>query len=254
MVFYFSGTGNSRFVAEKIAEATGQKVIDITTYTKSGQKPVFAEEEVYFFSCPSYMSAPARIMTEFIESATFPQGVSAYFAVTCASSDGISPRVLSELCSAKGMEYKGTARIRMPQNYIALFTTKDDEECRKIIKDAALVIESAAEAIRSGSKIDDKKIGNAEYAVTKWVRDVYYKDFMKTKKFFATDKCVSCSLCAGICPLSNITVKDNKVMWGDNCTHCMACINRCPQNAIEYGKGTVNKIRYKGPDIIMRGK
>ena len=100
--------------------------------------------------------------------------------------------------------------------------------------------------------LENKKIGAVEYSVTKWVRDVYYKDFMKTKKFRATDKCIACGKCVKICPLSNITMKDNKPLWGKTCTHCMACINQCPKDAIEYGKGTAGKPRYKGPDSALR--
>lgn len=252
MVFYFSGTGNSRFAAERIAEAIGQKAEDVTAYKKSGESPVFTEGGAYLFSCPCYMSTPARSMTEFIESATFPQGVKAYFLITCAASLGASSRVCRELCEKNGMEYMGASQVVMPQNYIALFSMKDKETNGRIVNEALPVIDHIAETIKSGGKLDDKKVGSAEYAITKWVRDLYYKDFMKTKKFLATDACVSCGLCAGICPMSNISMTDGKPVWDKNCTHCMACINRCPKDAIEYGKGSVGKIRYKGPESTLK--
>ena len=75
MVFYFTGTGNSRFAAKMIARAIGQEAIDITTYTKTMQRPDFTEPGAYVFVCPSYMSAPARAMTDFVEWAGFPQGI-----------------------------------------------------------------------------------------------------------------------------------------------------------------------------------
>ena len=251
MVFYFSGTGNSRFVAERIARAIGQEAVDITKYTKDHESPVFKDTGVYLFCCPSYMSATARTMTEFIESATFPKGVKAYFVVTCASSMGISPKVSMDLCTLKGMEFMGAAQVVMPQNYIALFTTKGKDENSRIINEALPVIEKIADTVMAGDMLDSKKIGSFEYSVTRWVRDVYYKDFMKTKKFRSTDKCIACGKCARICPLSNITIVDNRPSWGKNCTHCMACINQCPKDAIEYGKGSEGKPRYKGPEANL---
>ena len=248
MVFYFSGTGNSRFVAKRIAEAISQEAVDITTYTKTMDRPEFTGSGVYVFVCPSYMSAPARAMTDFVEWAGFPSGVKAYFIVTCAASMGITPRVASEICEKKGLQYMGAAQIEMPQNYIALFTTKEVEENIDIIEKAENEIDRIAPLILNGEVLETKKIGSVEYSVTKWVRDVYYKDFMKTKKFKATDKCISCQKCVRICPLSNITMKDGKPSWGNKCTHCMACINQCPKDAIEYGKGSVGKPRYKGPE------
>ena len=250
MIFYFSGTGNSKFAAERIAEKTGQRAIDITGFKKIGDKAVFSESGPYLFSCPCYMSTPAKYMTEFIESAAFPGGVRAYFLITAAASSGASARVCRELCEKKGMEYMGCAELVMPQNYIALFTMKDNEENLKIVKDSLPVIDRIAETMKNGGKLEDKNTGSFEYAVTKWVRDVYYK-CMKTKKFHTTDACVSCGYCADICPLSNISITDGKPHWGKDCTHCMACINRCPKDAIEYGKGSVGKPRYKGPDHII---
>ena len=248
MVFYFSGTGNSRFVAKRIAEAIFQEAVDITTYTRTMDRPEFTDPGVYVFVCPSYMSAPARAITDFVEWAGFPSGVKAYFIVTCAASMGITPRVASEICEKKGLQYMGAAQIEMPQNYIALFTTKEVEENIDIIEKAENEIARIAPLILNGEVLETKKIGSVEYSVTKWVRDVYYKNFMKTKKFKATDKCISCQKCVKVCPLSNITMKDGKPSWGNKCTHCMACINQCPKDAIEYGKGSVGKPRYKGPE------
>jgi NAD-dependent dihydropyrimidine dehydrogenase PreA subunit len=51
--------------------------------------------------------------------------------------------------------------------------------------------------------------------------------------------------------MNNIKMVDAKPFWGNNCTHCMACINRCPADAIEYGKGTIGKPRYKGPESVL---
>ena len=248
MVFYFSGTGNSRFVAERIAKAIGARPADITGYAKNKEIPAFIDESLFVFVCPSYMSATARSMTDFITLANFPQDAKAYFVVTCASSMGISPRVSMELCAGKGLKYMGAAQVVMPQNYIALFRTKDKIVNGRIISEALPVIDKIAETIRNGEELKSRKVSSFEYKVTKWVRDIYYKDFMKTKKFRVTDKCVSCRKCEKICPLSNITMKDNRPFWGTNCTHCMACINQCPKDAIEYGRGSVGKPRYKGPE------
>lgn len=248
MVFYFSGTGNSRFVARRIAKAIGQEAIDITTYTRTMERPEFTETGVYVFVCPSYMSAPARAMTDFLGWAGFPKGIIAYFIVTCTASMGISPKVYSEICEQKDIGFMGAAQVEMPQNYIALFTTKKVEENLDIFEKAEIEIDSIISRIVNGEVLETKKIGSLEYSVTKWVRDVYYKDFMKTKKFRVTDKCIACGKCVKVCPLSNITLKDGKPVWGDKCTHCMACINQCPKDAIEYGKGSVGKPRYKGPE------
>ena len=248
MIFYFTGTGNSRFTAEKIGKVIGQEARDIAVYMKKKVTPSFTEDGVYVFVCPCYMSAPARAMTEFIEKASFPEDIKAYFVITCAAAGGISPEIGRRLCEQKGFEYMGAYAVVLPQNYILFFKTKDKEENGKIVEAAIPEIDRIAGEIRDQVKTEPPKCKSFEYKITVWVRDVYYDHFMKTKKYKATDKCISCGKCEYICAYDNITMKDGKPSWGSNCTHCMACINRCPVDAIEYGKGTAGKPRYKGPE------
>ena len=61
------------------------------------------------------------------------------------------------------------------------------------------------------------------------------------------EKCTGCGLCAKLCPTCAITLHDGHPVWEDNCTHCMACITRCPAEAIEYGKKSLGKPRYRCP-------
>lgn len=80
------------------------------------------------------------------------------------------------------------------------------------------------------------------------VNKSFYPLFVHAKKFWVKPSCLSCGLCAGVCPLKNISYDNNKrPLWGDNCTHCMACINRCPAQAIEYGHKSKNQRRYLCP-------
>ena len=58
-------------------------------------------------------------------------------------------------------------------------------------------------------------------------------------------KCIGCGKCEKLCPMNNITLPNGRPVWGDNCTQCMACICYCPTEAIEYGKKSLGKPRYR---------
>ena len=105
MVLYFSGTGNSRFVAEKIAEELDDKAVDIKKFLKNEAEPDFKEGGVYVFVAPSYVSAIARPMTDFIYETTFPKDIKAYYVVTCTASMGVSPEIARRLSGRKGFKY-----------------------------------------------------------------------------------------------------------------------------------------------------
>ena len=73
---------------------------------------------------------------------------------------------------------------------------------------------------------------------------MFYRFFVSSKGFYATDVCTGCGKCQTLCPTNAIRMQNGRPVWGSGCTHCMACINRCPVRAIEYKKGTRKKGRY----------
>ena len=64
--------------------------------------------------------------------------------------------------------------------------------------------------------------------------------------------CIGCGKCEKLCPMNNITLPNDRPVWGDNCTQCMACICYCPKEAIEYGKRSVGKPRYHFEQLKMK--
>lgn len=251
MIFYFSGTGNSKFVAMKVAEVTGEKARDIADYVKNGEKAEFPDEERLVFVGPAYVSCIARTVLDFVETSSFKQGARAYFLCTCKAYMGVTPSVVEKLCGKKSLEYMGTAQIELPQNYITHFKMQDTEFNREMIIKSIPVIEEIAGRINNNEKLITKKPIILEVPLTVWTCDLYYKYFMGTKKFYATDECISCGKCAKVCINSNIKIEEGKPVWSNHCTHCMACINLCPKGAIEYGKGTIGKTRYPGPFVVL---
>ena len=69
------------------------------------------------------------------------------------------------------------------------------------------------------------------------------------KSFFVDENCISCGLCEKICPVQNIRLKNDKPTWTHNCEMCFRCLNYCPKDAIQFGKSTIEKKRYKNPFI-----
>lgn len=252
MIVYFSGTGNSRFVAKRIAAATGDQLFDSFECIRGDKGAVFTEPGVYVFVSPIYVSAPPMVFLDFIRQSRFPNDCRAYFVMTCAGGMGGAPAYCRKLSAEKGFTYLGTAEVEMPQNYIAMFKTGTPEENKAKIEAALPVVDRIAESIRSCRELPDPGMKSWEYISTVMVLEPYYKGFMSAKAFSATDKCIGCGKCASVCPFGNITLQDKKPVWGAHCTHCMACINLCPKEAIEYGKGTKKKLRYLGPDILMK--
>ena len=251
MIIYFSGTGNSRFVAERLAELTKDELCDVKSYTREGKGAVFTKPGNYVFVAPVYVSAPALVFLDFIRKSSFPDNVHAYFVMVCASYMGGSPAYCRKLASEKGFAYLGTAMVSMPQNYLIYWKTFGAEENREKIRQAQSAIERIAGCIQAGTELPAVEMKAWEYLSAEMILGMYYKFFMKADAFRATEACIGCGRCAAVCPLANIELKDGRPVWGKNCTHCMGCINLCPKQAIEYGKKTGGKFRYPGPEKLQ---
>lgn len=246
MIVYFTGTGNSRFTADMLADKLNDEAVSANSFIKAGKSAELSSDKPWVFVCPVYVSAPPRIFTEFIRNGKFTGSRQVWFIVTSAGTSPCAcPVYCSELAEEKGMVYMGTANVHMPQNYLVFFKTKEKAECDAIVEESKSRITELAELIGSGTPFPDPHTTKFDYITTEMIIGPYYKWFMGTKKFAVGDQCIGCGKCASVCPLNNIRLVDKKPAWGDKCTHCVACINLCPTHAIEYGKASIGKPRYK---------
>lgn len=251
MVVYFTGTGNSRYVAEMIADLSCDTAVDAGRMIKNGEKASLHSDKPFVFVSPIYVSAPPLIFTDFIKAAELSGNDKAYFVMTCASGMGAAPAYCEELCREKGLKYMGTRQVAMPQNYLILFKMNTPERAREIIAEAEPHIKAIAERISGCSPFNNPEPKGWEKWSTELVLAPYYRWFMGAKDFRTTDACIGCGACVRACPLNNIRLVESRPVWGDSCTHCMACINLCPKTAVEYGSKTEGKDRHKCPKYLI---
>lgn len=244
MVVYFSGTGNSRFCAERLAEELHDELRDAFGFIKNGIAAEFISGKPWVFVAPIYAWRMARVFADFIRSGNFDGSEDAYFVLTCGSDIGNAGKAAEELCREKGLRFRGVFGVSMPENYIAMFKAPGAEKCARMVSEARGRLTECAGYIKRGEDFPAAKVSAADKFKSGPVNEGFYKYFIKAKKFYTTDKCVGCGECAELCVLNNIVIRDGRPAWGEKCTHCMACICRCPHEAVEYGKGTRGKRRY----------
>lgn len=247
MILYFSGTGNSAYVAKRIGKKTGDEVVNLFYKIRDHDFSQMHSERPWIIVVPTYAWRIPRIVRKWLVNTSFAGSKDMYFVMTCGESIGNAGKYLEKLCAEKKMHYCGCAGVTMPENYIALFSTPTAEKALQIIERAEIVIDRTALYILNGDLFPQTDISFGDKLNSGIVNGLFYPFIVHAKKFYATDDCVSCGKCMHVCPLNNIRIEYGKPLWANNCTHCMACICRCPKEAIEYGKRSQGLPRYVCP-------
>jgi len=226
-IFYFTGTGNSLFVARKIANATGAKLISIPQ--------AISEQKEYSDDCigfvyPQYAAGIPKMVRSFILNNTFKADY--IFAIDLYAF--IRANALGEIAGIIPIDYG--RYIKTPNNFTFVFNPpinpglilkKTEQKLERIIKD---IIN------RKIKKVWFKKgVGNA----TKYFGD---------SKFKVTDECTKCKTCERVCPAYNINIDEN-VVFRNNCETCYSCANLCPSKAIYSNKKMQKHRQYRNPFI-----
>lgn len=244
MVLYFTGTGNSRYIAQRIAVALGDELLSMNDRIRAGDHSPVTSGERLVIVTPTYAWRIPRIVRDWLAETDFSCGAQAWFVMTCGSEIGNAAGYNRTLCQEKQLTYMGTAQIIMPENYIAMFNAPLAEEARQIVARAEPDIDRVISVIAENQAFTLPRNNLYDRFMSGPVNPIFYSFFVKANAFTVGDACTGCGQCARLCPMNNITIQNGKPVWGGDCTHCMACICRCPVEAIEYGKKSVDKPRY----------
>ena len=252
MILYFSGTGNSEYVAKRIGQKTGDEVMNLFERLRGNDETPMESEKPWAIVCPVYGWQMPHIVRDWLLQAELNGDDRIYFVFTCGNNIAGAGLYAKAVASQMGLTYRGTAPVVMPENYIAMFNTPDQEEALQIVDRAEESIDRIAELIAEGAFLEELGGGKLQSAVMNWG---LYKFFIKDDKFSAGESCTSCGQCVRVCPTENIYLDGpentaRKPVWSGRCIHCMACINRCPFHAIEYGSASRNRERYRCPKTL----
>lgn len=266
MIFYFSATGNSRFVAESIGREIGEQIVEIKRRGYEGGEAeneikkqeadlfsnIDANEDIGFVF-PIYGWRLPEIVDEFIQHLAAqinPPMVNERYiwvAVTCGDDIGMADRCINRSLRAAGLHMDAIFSVTMPNTYVCLpgFDVDRPEIRRQKLSSCTERVASVTESVKNKTKITDIHRGLFPFFKT-YVLGAFFRRFLITDKpFHATDACTHCGLCAHLCPLSNISVSLTALPhWHGYCTGCLKCYHNCPVHAIRFGKQTEKKGQY----------
>ena len=214
MILYFSGTGNSKYVAKRIADALGDALVNLNDRIKASDTSSVETGERLIIVTPTYAWRIPRVVRDWLRKTELRGAKQVWFVMTCGSEIGNADKYNRELCAEKGLSCMGTAQIVMPENYIAMFSAPQADEARQIVAQAEPRIDRAIAAIQANQLFAPTRNNLYDRLMSGPVNPVFYKCFVKADAFTVSDACIGCGQCAKRCPMNNVTLKDGKPSWG----------------------------------------
>ena len=284
MIFYFSGTGNTKWAASKLAAATREDLISIAPYMRADESShnlaepfILKENERLGFVFPVHGWRVPKLVREFISKMKILRDSSdataknkakaddslknrpfAYCVCTAGDSIGLTIENLNKVISqnpslqALGItEVSSSYSLIMPESYIGLPFMDVDPKEREIRKkeNAAQELAVVCEEIFDRKEGINRLVkGPIPWFFTKVVGGFFENVLITDKRFHVEkDRCVKCGICANVCPVGDIKGGHGEYpVWlhHKDCLTCFTCYHHCPHHAIEFGNQTQKKGQY----------
>ena len=148
MILYFSGTGNSRHAAEKLAELTKDTVRPLAEDMASAKPHAVNSKNPLVFVCPIHYGRLPKIVAEYIGRTPFTGSKEAFFIATCSGSAGSAEKQVLKLFAKKGLRFRGFLSLAMPENDIIDKTATPKEKAKELVAKADETLKTVAGQIR----------------------------------------------------------------------------------------------------------
>jgi len=258
LTLYFSGTGNTKFIAELFSNKMGARCLSIEDDADFSAE--INANDTIAFCYPIYCSRVPRNMREFADRHMSGLiGKKVIILVTQMLFSGDGARVFTDLFDKGAIDVIYAEHFNMQQNmgnapifnlskptaqtnqmYISKAETKMNKVCENIKKG---IVKKRGFAL--GSVLLGKIQGVFWQKNTKDI--IAQKLELKCKNDVKIhNECTACGICTKICPMNNLVSSEGQIHHQNNCVVCYRCVNRCPHKAITVFIHTKPRWQYNG--------
>lgn len=233
--YYFSGTGNTLLVVEKMQETFQANGFDVNIHKIEDYDPSQINlNHIVGIAFPVAVLSTYPFVWDFIHSLPPSNGTKIFMVDTLGGFSGGIVGPLREIVKKKGYTPIGAKEIQMPIN---IFYVEDKKTNNKKVEKGLKEARKYALSIISGE--------------SDWGRVPIISDAMNLislgalkltgvplhQKWFLFDvdqeKCNKCGICVDLCPVGNIEMNEGEYpKHGLKCEYCLRCVSFCPRQAM----------------------
>lgn len=245
MVFYFTGTGNSLYVAKQIEE----NPISIPQVIHK-ECLEFSAESIGIVA-PVYGHEVPPMVKDFMEKASFHTDYF-YMILTYGNRHGGAAELAKKLCDACGIAVNYINVIMMVDNWLPNFDMNEQRLIdKKVGENMALILKDLNIKKNRISEVTDAD-RSAHQQFLNGMSHMPADVWQQLLRF--TDACIGCGICEKVCPSASIHVTEGKAVYmPGHCQTCFACVHACPQKAIGLTVPEKNpNARYRNEHISLQ--
>ena len=235
-IFYFSGTGNTKIVANLYANEFQYKgfntnLIPIENILRKNLNPSISDYDILGFGHPVHAFSAPKIFFDFLDRLPDVDNRKTFTFKTAGDPicHGGSTSLVRNGLNKKGYKVFHENLIIMPANVVVKY---DDSLVKQLYEVAVKKVKRGTEEILSGKTKLQKnnlwlKIGTYLFNKAECNGAFYFGKYL-----IASDSCNLCGKCIKECPTRNISKQNESIIFGNKCTFCMRCVYNCPERAI----------------------
>ncbi len=265
IIFYFTGTGNSCFIAKRLSEKLNAELIPIASVIRNRND--YFETELAGIVYPVYYANTPNIVREFCRKTAFHPDTRLFAVCNYGGGRGEAIKTVETILKGKGRNLSSSFGVQMPQN---AFLKKYERKEKVLSKGEAMIdrVITCVHQNKNGHHAQNISLDVFAQSFLFILKPVFRKYLIQKaglhkgasleaaiyrldSSFVANEKCTGCGICASVCPVDNITMNNGKPEWQHRCENCLACVNFCPVNAID-NEITDKGYRYKHPAYSLK--
>lgn len=231
---YLSGTGNTRYIVNKLLDELGRKGTALPIESEDVKKAFDGDEIILAY--PTMFSNIPYLVRDFInKNQNEWKGKKIFLITTMGLFAGDGTGCAARLLKKYGAVITGGIQINMPDSIGDCKALKKTAEQNKVIvKKAEQRVAEIAKKMKEGRYPREGLSFWAHLAGLFGQRLWFYNKAMSYSNKLKIDgnKCVGCGICAKGCPKQNIKITDGKAVASSQCTMCYRCVSYCPSQAI----------------------
>lgn len=255
-LFYFSGTGNTLFIVNKLKERIPKIVLKPIVQLLSNSV-LTPESKIIGFCFPNHAGHLPIPVKLFIEKLNLVGDEYIFAICNSAFSKCFAPYDINKIINRSGCKLNVYFNILMPDNHTCSmkeYKVLKEEELIKCANQAQIDLDFISDILlkkETYHQIDEKPAPFPKFIDKVLVPFIYYLNVRHPATvlkgaLYADKKCVGCKTCENVCLSNRITINNNRPVFDYNktCFGCYCCVNFCPKESIQLGSKWYNGKSY----------